>query len=247
VVSIRQSAPTLPWGSLTAALGAGRRVDRVELKTILDVELEQALSVLDVRVDRPQLRLVHYLDTPDLTLYQRGIIVRTRVTDGVDEDVVVKLRYAEPQVKRRVRGLTLELDVLPDVAIWSASMKRRLRPGLVLESIGQPHPAQRLLSRRQQAVLRTAAGPGFDVDDLVVLGPVNVVRLTSGEFEKRIDVESWIYPDGSQVVELSVKCRPTRSRRVAAALRELIADRRIVMSRHQTTKTQILMQHFASR
>ncbi|GAA3065960.1 hypothetical protein GCM10010464_32820 [Pseudonocardia yunnanensis] len=222
-------------------------MDRVELKTILDVELEQALSVLDVRVERPQLRLVHYLDTPDLTLHQRGIIVRTRVTDGVDEDVVVKLRHTEPQVKSRVRGLALELDVLPDVAIWSASIKRRLRPGTVLTSIGQRHPARRLLSRRQRALLRAAAGDGFDIDDLVVLGPVNVVRLTSGEFEHRIDVESWIYPDGSHVVELSVKCRPTRSHRVAAGLRELIADRRIVMSRQQTTKTQVLMQHLASR
>ena len=247
MVSVRSAGPTLPWDSLTAALGAGRHVDRVELKTILDVELEEALSVLDVRVEPPQLRLVHYLDTPDLALHRRGIIVRTRVTDGVDEDVVVKLRHAEPQARRPIGGLTLELDVLPDVTIWSASIKRRVRPGLVLDSIGQRHPAQRLISRRQRALLRTAAGDGFDIDDLVVLGPVNVVRLTSGEFEQRIDVESWIYPGGSHVVELSVKCRPTRSHRVAAALRELIADRRIVMSRQQTTKTQILMQHFASR
>ncbi|GAA1214938.1 hypothetical protein GCM10009608_59810 [Pseudonocardia alaniniphila] len=222
-------------------------MERVELKTILDVELERALSVLDVRVDRPQLRLVYYLDTPDLALHRRGIIVRTRVTDGVDEDVVVKLRHTEPQVSRRVRGLALELDVLPDVAIWSASIKRRLRAGMVLDSIGRRHPAQRLLSRRQRALLRAAAGDGFDIDDLVALGPVNVVRLTSGEFENRIDVESWIYPDGSHVVELSVKCRPTRSHRVAARLRELIADRQIVMSRQQTTKTQVLMQHLASR
>ena len=141
----------------------------------------------------------------------------------------------------------MELDVLPDVAIWSASIKRRLRPGQLLESIGQRHPAQRLLSTRQRALIHTAADDGIDVDDLVALGPVNVVRLTSGEFENRIDVESWIHPDGSQVVELSVKCPPTRSRRVAAALRELIADRRIAMSRQQTTKTQIVMQHVASQ
>lgn len=220
---------------------------RVELKTILDVELERALSVLDVRLDRPQLRLVHYLDTPDLALHRRGIIVRIRVTDGVDEDVVVKLRHTEPQVRQGVHGIQLELDVLPDVAIWSASIKRHLRPGMVLDSIGHRHPAQRLLSRSQRALLRAAAGDGFDIDDLVVLGPVNVVRLTSGKFENRIDVESWIYPDGSHVVELSVKCRPTCSHRVAAGLRQLIADRRIVMSRQQTTKTQVLMQHLASR
>jgi hypothetical protein len=246
-VGTRPSDPTLPWHSLTAALGAGGRVDRVELKTILDVELEQALSVLDMRVQPPQLRLVHYLDTPDLALYRRGIIVRTRMTDGVGADVVVKLRGAAPQAQRRIRGLVTELDVLPDVAIWSASIKRRLRPRLVQASIGRGHPARRLLSRSQRALLRTATGDGFDIGDLIALGPVNVVRLTSGEFENRIDVESWLYPDGSHVVELSAKCRPARSRRVAEALRELIVDRRIVISRQQTTKTQILMQRLASR
>jgi hypothetical protein len=242
----RPSDPTVPWDSLTAALGAGGRVDRVELKTILDVELESAISVLDMGVQPPQLRLVHYLDTPDLALYRRGIIVRTRVTDGVDEDVVVKLRRGAPQVRRRVRGLAIELDVLPEAAIWSASLKRRLRTGQVQESIRRRRPGRHLLSRAQRALLRTAAGDGFDIDELVVLGPVNVVRLTSGELENRIDVELWVYPDGSHVVELSAKCHPTRSRRVAAAMRDLIADRRIVMSRQQTTKTQILMQRLAS-
>jgi hypothetical protein len=233
--------PSLPWASLSAALGAGGRVDRVELKTIVDVELESAMSVLNMRVQPLQLRLVHYLDTPDFALHRRGIIVRTRVTDGVGEDVVVKLRRAAPQVQRSVRGLAVELDVLPDAAIWSAWLKRRLSPGQVQESIGRRRPARHLLSPAQRALLLTAAGDGFDIGGLVVHGPVNVVRLTSGKPENRIDVESWVYPDGSHVVELSAKCRPARSRRVVATMRDLIVDRRIVLSRQQTTKTQILM------
>jgi len=242
----RSSDPTLPWDSLSAALGAGGRVDRVELKTIVDVELESAMSVLDMRVQPLQLRLVHYLDTPDFALHRRGIVVRTRATDGVGDDVVVKLRRGAPQVRRSVRGLDVELDVLPDAAIWSAGLKRRLRPGQVQKSIGRRRPARHLLSPAQRALLLIAAGDGFDIDELVVLGPVNVVRLTSGKPESRIDVESWLYPDGSRVVELSAKCRPARSRRVAATMRDLIGDRRIVLSREQTTKTQMFMQRLTS-
>jgi hypothetical protein len=78
----------------------------------------------------------------------------------------------------------------------------------VQESIGRRHPARHLLSPAQRALLLTAAGDGIDIGGLVVLGPVNVVRLTSG--------------------------------------RDLIGDRRIVLSPQQTTKTQIYMQRLLS-
>jgi hypothetical protein len=242
----RPSDSILPWDSLSAALRAVGRVDRVEVKTIVDVDLESAMSVLDGMVQPLQLRLVHYLDTPDFALHRRGIVVRTRVTDGVGEDVVVKLRRATPQAQQSVRGLATELDLLPDAAIWSASLKRRLGPGQVQESIGRRRPARHLLSPAQRALLLTATGDGVDIGELVVLGPVNVVRLTSGRPGNRIDLESWVYPDGSHVVELSAKCRPARSRRIVATMRDLIDDRRIVLSRQQTTKTQILMQCLAN-
>ncbi|MEN3264391.1 hypothetical protein [Pseudonocardia sp.] len=64
----------LPWDSLSAALRAGGPVDRVEVKTIVDIELESAMSVLDMTVRPLQLRLVHYLDTPDFAIHRRGII-----------------------------------------------------------------------------------------------------------------------------------------------------------------------------
>jgi hypothetical protein len=97
----------------------------------------------------------------------------------------------------------------------------------VQESIRRRRPARHLLSPAQRALLLTATGDGVDIGELVVLGPVNVVRLTSGRPGNRIDLESWVYPDGSHVVELSAKCRPARSRRVVATMRDLINDRRI--------------------
>jgi hypothetical protein len=110
------------------------------------------------------------------------------VTDGVGEDVVMKLRRAAPQAQPSVRGLAMELDVLPDAAIWSTSLKRRLGPGQVQESIGRRNPARHLLSPAQRTLLLTAAGDGIDIAGLVVLGPVNVVRLTSEKLGNHIDL-----------------------------------------------------------
>ena len=121
------------------------RVDRVELKAIVDSDLETAMSVLGIEIDPPRQRRVHYLDTPDLALHRRGVIVRARIADtGRGDDVVVKLRGRPPQIPRRPSNLAVELDALPLEVAWAASLKRRLGRGHVEragDGSASPRPA----------------------------------------------------------------------------------------------------------
>jgi hypothetical protein len=108
---VRRTASVLDpdglWRGLQEALDAPGRVDRVELKVLLDCRLEDAMSVLGAKVKPPVLRTIHYLDTPDRALSSSGVVVRTRVSraaDGAGEgagdvavgDVVVKVRRPGP-------------------------------------------------------------------------------------------------------------------------------------------------------
>jgi hypothetical protein len=238
------------WRGLEAALDTPGRVDRVELKVLLDCRLEDAVSVLGAKVKPPVLRTIHYLDTPDRALSSRGVVVRTRVSraaDGAGEgagDVVVKVRKPGPHRRQRTRRLLVELDALPADVTWSASTRRQREPDRIRSAITRAHPGRHLLTRSQRALVRSVAGPGAD-DGLVVLGPVEVVKLRSAERGSRISVEAWRYPDGSRVVELSAKCRPDRSPRLAEAVRRLIADHGIVLSGRQASKTHISLQRLA--
>jgi hypothetical protein len=228
------------WGMLPAVLSMGGPVDRVELKALLDGEFESALAVLGREVDPPRVRRVHYFDTPDLALLRRGVVVRARVTGGAGrrpcEEVVVKLRRPVPHRSSR---LDVELDALPSEVSWAASLRRRLDSGQVPDAIDRSRPARHLLGKDQRTLLRSVVGDDVDVEDLVVMGPVDVVRVTSGRPGDRIGIESWTLPDSTRFLELSAKCRPGRSREVAAQVRALIADRGIVLSDLQATKTQM--------
>ena len=203
------------------------------------------MAVLDTQVDPPTLRRVSYLDTPDLALHRRGVVLRVRLTEGVGADVVVKLRKPVLQAGELAnRKLTIELDALPTAVLWSGTLKRRLQPDDAHHALRSRCAARRLLTKAQRQLLSSAAG-GLDVDDLVTLGPVDVVRLSSRYAGGRIAVESWTYPDRSRVVELSAKCCPQQFPEIAAALRNLIVQRSITLSRLQTTKTRISLQCLA--
>jgi hypothetical protein len=242
------AAPQLLWQSLPAAAELTGYVDRVELKALVDGHLEAAMAVLDTRIDDLQLRQVYYLDTPDLTLHGHGIVVRLRIIDEARADVVVKLRRAAPPTRRRWhRGLPVELDALPATASWSAALRRRIAPAAATTALRKRRPAKWLLSKPQRALLRATAPPDLDVDDLLVLGPATVVHLASGQPGNRIVVQSWAYPDGSSIVELSAKCLPARFPQVAAAVRHLIAEHAVPVAEQQLTKTQLSLQRLAGR
>jgi hypothetical protein len=249
------------WRGLEAALDTPGRVDRVELKVLLDCRLEDAVSVLGAKVKPPVLRTIHYLDTPDRALSSRGVVVRTRVSraaDGAGEgagdvavgDVVVKVRRPRPHRRQPTRRLPVELDALPADLTWSASTRRQREPDRIRAALTRARPGRHLLSRSQRALVRSVAGPGVD-DELVALGPVEVVKLRSAkgsrsaECGSRISIEAWSYPDGTHIVELSAKCRPDQSPRLAEAVRQLITDHGIALSGRQSSKTHISLQRLS--
>jgi hypothetical protein len=239
----RRVPENAPWGMLPAVLRNGS-VDRVELKALLDEEFENALAVLGPEVDPPCVRRIHYLDTPGLALLGRGVVVRARTTEGRGEDVVVKIRRDGPHGRLRRAGLAVELDALPGEVTWAASLRHR--PARMARAIERPRPVRHLLSRAQRELLCSAARDEVDLDDLVVLGPVDVVRLTSGGRDDRICVELWTLPDSTRLLELSAKCRPARSPAVASDVRALIADHGIALAPLQATKTQLSLRMLAS-
>lgn len=235
------------WRSLPDALRVVGRLDRVELKVIVDDELEAVLAVLGAEVDPPRIRRIHYLDTPDLALHERGVIVRARITetsgrDGAEGDVVVKVRRPAPPVPPRSTRVVVELDALPVEVAWALSMKRCLLGGEIERRLAEPRPARHLLGKRQRALLARLVGDELDLDDLVVLGPVEAVRLTSGRVGNRLGVESWALPDGSRIVELFAKCGPVQSAKTAEHVRRLIDGHGITLAGRQDTKTRMSLE-----
>ena len=82
---------------LAELLGLVRGADSVELKlTVGKGDQRSAIAALGMDPIEGQIRQVFFFDTPDLALYQKGVVVRARRVQGKGDDTVVKLRPVVP-------------------------------------------------------------------------------------------------------------------------------------------------------
>ncbi|MGH9005421.1 MAG: adenylate cyclase, partial [Acidimicrobiia bacterium] len=227
--------------------------DSVELKlTVPDSERRATVAALGMDPLDAQIRQVFFFDTPDLRLNQHGVVVRARRVQGRGDDTVVKLRPIVPDQLppsvRKAKSMVVEVDAMPGGYVCSASFKGSLGPGTAVKQVAAGDRAiRKLYSKEQRAFYATHAPDGLALDDLMVLGPINVMKLkfTPKGLKRRLVAELWLYPDGERILELSTKCAPGEGFQVAAEMKAFLADRGVDLYGEQQTKTKTALDYFA--
>jgi hypothetical protein len=235
---------------LVELLGLLEDADSVELKLSVDAPAQRAvLMSLGLDPLGGQIRLVHFFDTPDLTLEKAGVVVRARRTQGKDDDTVVKLRPVVPgdlaERWRRLPEFVVEVDAMNTGFVCSGSLKGLARAP-VREAFAAGAPLRKVFTKDQRAFYAEHAPEGIGLDDLVQLGPIFVLKIKGGVpgFDRKLVVELWLYPDGARILELSTKCAPSEAFQVAAHLRGFLAERAIEPAKGQT-KTRKALEFFS--
>ena len=231
-------------------LALAKKSDSVELKlTVPEAAQRSTIDALDLDPLQAQIRQVFFFDTPDLALDKRGLVVRARRIQGKGEDTVVKLRPVVPdELPRALRSspnFVVEVDALPGGFVCSGAMKQLLDLGEVRSAVRGDRPVKKLFSKEQKALF-AGHSDGIAMDDLAILGPIFVLklRLNPPELGRRLVAEAWLYPDGSRILELSTKCRPSEPFQVAAEARAFLAQRGVELSGDQETKTRKALRYF---
>jgi hypothetical protein len=245
--------PRLSDEDLTRVLALIKDSDSVELKLTIP-ETQHSSTVAALRIDPldAQIRQVFFFDTPDLTLYEQGVVVRARRAQKKGDDSVVKLRPVVPSdLPGRVRQLPefgVEVDAMPGGYVCSGSMKG-IPKSDVRETVMGGRRTQKLFSKDQQAFYAEHAPDGIALDDLSVLGPIFVLKLKFAptDFDRRLVAEMWLYPDGSRILELSTKCAPGEAFQAAAEARAFLAGRGVDLEGEQETKTRKALEFFSER
>ena len=108
-------------------------------------------------------------------------------------------------------------------------------------------PLRKLFSREQRDLYASSAPDGLPLEELAMLGPINVLKLkfTPADFGRRLVAELWFYPDGSRILELSTKCAPGEAFEVAAESKAFLTSRGIDLNAAQQTKTMTALRFFA--
>ena len=225
--------------------------DSAELKlTIPDSEQRSAVTVLGMDPLEAQIRQVFFFDTPDLTLNKQGVVVRARRVQQKGDDSVVKLRPVVPDDLpsglRKSKNLVVEVDAMPGGYVCSASLKGAPGSGVKAVATGD-RPIRKLFSKEQQEFFTAHAPEGVQLDDLSILGPINLMKLkfSPSGYDRKLVAELWLYPDGSRILELSTKCAPTEAFEVAAETRAFLASQGVDLTGEQQTKTKTALDFFS--
>ena len=228
--------------------------DSVELKmTVPESDHHSAVAALGMDALDAQIRQVFFFDTPELTLYKSGLVVRSRRVQGKPSDSVIKLRPVTPselpKALRKSPNFGVEVDAMPGGFVCSGSLKGELGTTEVREVAFGKRPIRSLFSKEQRALYAEHAPQGLELDDLSILGPLFVLKLRFEpvEFKRRMVAEMWLYPDNSRVLELSTKCAPADGFKVAAQTRSFLETRGIDLTGEQQTKTRKALDYFSRR
>jgi hypothetical protein len=226
----------------------------VELKLTIPEDAHQnVLRTIGVDPLDARLRQVFFFDTPALTLNRSGVVVRARRIQDAAADTTVKLRPVAPdelpKPLRKDPAFTVELDAMPGGYVCSGSMKGVATNDEVLAVVEGGLAARKLFGRSQRDLYAGRAPDGITLDDLAVLGPINVLKLKMipKSFGRKIAVEVWNYPDGSRILELSTKCLPSEAFQVAAEVKARLAASELDLSGNQQTKTQAALRYFSKQ
>jgi hypothetical protein len=245
---------TLTDEDLGELIDLTKGADTVELKLTVPIsDRSRGAAALGVDPLDAQIRQVYFFDTPELTLNNKGVVVRARRVQQKGDDTVVKLRPVVPNELpaelRRSPNFGVEVDAMPGGFVCSGSIKRALKRADVRDAVLGERPVRKLYSKEQRALYAAHAPEGLELDDLSILGPISVLKLKFAPegLDRKLVAELWLYPDNTMILELSTKCAPSEAFQVAAETRAFLTQRGIDLTGEQETKTKKALEFFSKR
>ena len=247
-------AKPLSGEDIMKIVSLGRGANSIELKLSVPLTSHRA-TIKGIGLDpvEAQPRQAYFFDTPDLALNRAGVVVRARRTQGGTADTVIKLRPVDPSgidpEIRRSAAFKVELDVMPGGFVCSASFKGVCSGQEVLDVSDGTLALRKIFSKEQRAFYDAHAPAGITMDKLSILGPTFLLkaRHQPKDFDRRITVEMWLYPDGERVLEISTKCLPDEIFKVGADFKAFLAKRGIALGAEQAPKTKTSLDFFSAK
>jgi hypothetical protein len=254
VVAAAQDFWQLPDDELDQMLALSREADRVELKlTVPGPAHDATCAALGVDFAHVSAHRVYYLDTEDRALHRQGVVLRVRSIERGPGDSVIKLRPvspgAIPAALRQSRHFVVEVDGMPGSYVCSGALKARLGAHDVERAMTRRRPLRALFSKPQLRLLAAHLPRQVGIDDLAILGPVEARRrkLVPDGLDRALLVEQWTFPDDSRILELSTRCPPDATLRVAAQMAAVLCAYGIDLTGPQQTKTHATLDFFSTR
>ena len=150
---------------------------------------------------------------------------------------------------RKSASFKVEVDVMPGGFVCSASFKGVCPTNQARDVTAGLAPLSSLFSKEQRAFYKAHAPKGLSLDSLSILGPTFVLKAKHQpkDFDRRIVVEMWLYPDGSRILEVSTKGLPAEAFQVGAMFKAYLAKLSVSLAEPQETKTKAALDFYKAK
>jgi hypothetical protein len=235
-----------------ARLVAG--AESVEIKaTVPQKQIEGGLRRFNLTADNDEERFIYFFDTPELQLFNAGVVARARRIIGGEHDSTVKFRPADPDTIDRkwqkYKGFKIEADASEKGVVKSASLTMPVEKGLIKRVLEGKKRIPDLFTEEQKAFLLETAKARFDFDRVIVMGPMRAWRW---KFEDPglpwpLTAELWQRDDGATVLEASIKAPVVQAAAAGGGFLAFLAELGAARDNDQQAKTRWALDYFAAR
>jgi hypothetical protein len=202
----------------------------VEIKaTIPQNQIDPALQMYGLELDDNE-RYIYFFDTPELELFETGIIARARRIVGSTHDSTIKFRPivpdAVPALWRKYSGFKIEADASERGVVKSASLTMPVAKGLIKRVAAGKDPITSLFTEQQMLFLLSLASKKIDYAKAIVMGPIRAWRWKSNHpaLPWPITAELWQRDDGARLFEVSIKSPVVQAAAASAGFMAFLAE-----------------------
>jgi hypothetical protein len=214
---------------------------------------DEVLAALERADVEPQTSELYFFDTPQLSLFEAGIVLRARVVHGGRDDSTVRVRPVDPKaVGEEWKDhplLGFEVESVGDGYVSSARLSDEREAGEIQGVLEGNRDPRTLFSAEQLRFLaeHAPAGAAVEWERFRVLGPV---RVHTWAYEPaglghELKVEEWVLPDRSDLLELSIDVEPAAASEANARFVEYLRTRGFDLEGEPRTKTRTALEHLA--
>jgi hypothetical protein len=150
---------------------------------------------------------------------------------------------------KRLAEFNIEVDAVGDNMVCSAKLDSEQERGEI-EAVVEGNREPRKLFTSDQEDLISEFGPDeVGWDQIRPLGTVETKKceLELDDLDHELTVEIWVLPDGSDLVELSIKVTPDEAEKAGTDLRAFLTDQGFDVGGDQKTRTRAALSFFTGR
>lgn len=224
--------------------------EQAEIKLLVaPADIDKAMKALPLASSEPKHYRVYFVDTKDLRLISRGVILRLRDKGKKKPETETTVKF-RPDDQSKAPDLEFPKDSEKETE-WlinkgqniSYSLKREIKGTDLLEN--PDTNLDTLFSNEQKAFFKLIMGEKFDPSNLRVFGPIpaDVWEWQDPDVEDDVSAELWKLGD-EQIFELSRKAKTDnldkKAEKFAAAF-----EKKVTIDANPESKTRKAMQHFS--